>query len=97
MSEASEEPMVCVDCGGTMTDEDAFSISLGEYSLVYWHMQYSGCIASLGERLTIATQRAEAAERERDALRADKEYLKVEWALAVGTLPHFAPKRGSKP
>jgi hypothetical protein len=56
-----------------MTDEDAFSISLGEESVVYWHMQFSGCIASLGERLTIATKRAERAEAERDAV-----YVQIE-------------------
>jgi hypothetical protein len=78
MSEATEEPMVCVDCGGTMTDEDAFSLSLGEESVVYWHMERSGCIASLGERLTAATKRAEAAEAERDALRKDNEVLREE-------------------
>jgi hypothetical protein len=69
MSEATEEPMICGNCGGTMTDEDAFSISLGGYSILYWHMEHSGCIASLGERLTAATKRAEAAEAERDTLR----------------------------
>jgi hypothetical protein len=78
MSEATEEPMICEDCGGTMTDEDAFSISLGEYSIVYWHMERSGCIASLGERLAAATKRAEAAEAERDALRKDAA-LTCEW------------------
>ena len=66
MSEASEVPMVCVDCGGTMTDDDAiWSPGIG----VLTHINYSQCIASLNERLTAATQRADAAEAERDALR----------------------------
>jgi hypothetical protein len=78
MSEATEEPMICEDCGGTMTDEDSFSMALGEYSPVYWHLEHSRCIASLGERLAIATQRAEQAESERDALRKDAA-LTCEW------------------
>lgn len=86
MSEATEEPMICDDCGGTMTDEDAFSISLGEESVVYWHMEYSGCIASLGERLTAATKRAEAAEAERDALRKDAR-LVCEWRYTAFSEP----------
>ena len=66
MSEATEVPMVCVDCGGTMTDDDAiWSPGIG----VLTHINYSQCIASLNERLTAATQRADAAEAERDALR----------------------------
>jgi hypothetical protein len=69
MSEEIEEPMPCVDCGGTLTEEDAISIALGEESVVYWHMEPSGCIASLGERLALATQRAEVAEAELAALR----------------------------
>ena len=89
MSEATEVPMICEDCGGTMTDEDAFSISLGEESVVYWHMEHSGCIASLGERLTIATQRAEAAEAERDALRQEVERL-TELAALSGEVFAFA-------
>jgi hypothetical protein len=87
MSEASEEPMVCVDCGGTMTDEDAFSMSLGEYSPVYWHEEHSGCLASLGERLTAATKRAEAWEkrarkllRNRKVLRAERDALRKDAA-----------------
>ena len=57
--------MVCVDCGGTMTDDDAiWSPGIG----VLTHINYSQCIASLNERLTAATQRAEAAEAERDVL-----------------------------
>lgn len=63
MSEASEVPMVCVDCGGTMTDDDAiWSPGIG----VLTHFDYSQCIASLNERITAATQRAEAAEAMRD-------------------------------
>jgi hypothetical protein len=77
MSEATEEPMICGNCGGTMTDKDAFSISLGGYSILYWHMEHSGCIASLGERLTAATKRAEQAESERDALRKDA--ARLDW------------------
>ena len=62
MSEATEVPMVCVDCGGTLTAADLFSMTLGEERAHYWHLDQSGCIASLNERLTAATQRAEAAE-----------------------------------
>ena len=66
MSEAIKVPMVCVDCGGTMTDDDAiWSPGIG----VLTHINYSQCIASLNERLTAATHRADAAEAERDALR----------------------------
>lgn len=68
MSEAIKVPMVCVDCGGTMTDDDAiWSPGIG----VLTHINYSQCIASLNERLTAATKRAEAAEAECEALRKD--------------------------
>ena len=64
MSEAIiKELVVCVDCGGTLTDDDAiWSPGID----VLTHINYSQCIASLNERLTAATQRAEAAEAERD-------------------------------
>ena len=63
MSEATEVPMVCEDCGGTLTDDDAiWSWSPSCFS----HINYSQCFSSLDERLTLATQRAEAAEAERD-------------------------------
>lgn len=69
MSEAIiKELVVCDDCGGTLTDGDLFSMALGEERAHYWHMDQSGCIASLNERLTLATERAEAAEAERHRL-----------------------------
>lgn len=84
MSEATEVPMpmVCVDCGGSLTDDDAiWSPGIG----VLTHINYSQCITSLNERLTAATQRAEAAEAERkealtslDKSRAFKNGLLVE-------------------
>lgn len=66
MSEATQVPMICDDCGGTLTDADLFSMALGEKYAVYWHFDQSQCITSLNERLTAATQRAEAAEARRD-------------------------------
>ena len=71
MSEETEVPIVCDDCGGNLTNaggtiDDLFSMALGEDRPHYWHMEQSGCIASLNERLTAATQRAEAAEARRD-------------------------------
>ena len=71
MSEETEVPIVCDDCGGNLTNaggtiDDLFSMALGEDRPHYWHMEQSGCIASLNERLTAATQRAEAAEAMRD-------------------------------
>ena len=74
MSEETEVPIVCDDCGGNLTNaggtiDDLFSMGLGEDRPHYWHMEQSGCIASLNERLTAATKRAEAAEAERDAVR----------------------------
>ena len=89
MSEATEVPMVCMDCGGTLTDDDAiWSPGIG----VLTHINYSQCIASLNERLTAATKRAEAAEARRreiddeafdyaeqiEALRAERDALRVE-------------------
>ena len=63
MIQAIQVPMICDDCGGTLTDDDAiWSSSLGIFS----HINYSQCIASLNERLTATTKRAEAAEAERD-------------------------------
>lgn len=62
MSEATEVPMMCVDCGGTLTDDDAiWSSSPSSFS----HINYSQCFSSLNERLTAATERAEAAEARR--------------------------------
>ena len=79
MSEETEVPIVCDDCGGNLTNaggtiDDLFSMALGEDRPHYWHMEQSGCIASLNERLTAATKRAEAAEARRDVweLRARK-------------------------
>ena len=76
MSEETEVPIVCDDCGGNLTNagDDLFSMALGEDRPHYWHMEQCGCIASLNERLTAATQRAEAAEARRDVweLRARK-------------------------
>ena len=69
MSEATEVPMVCVDCGGSMTDDEMISIASRNGIVEYEHMNFSQCIASLGGRITLATKRAEAAEAERDALR----------------------------
>lgn len=71
MSEETEVPIVCDDCGGNLTNAggtigDLFSMALGEDRPHYWHMEQSGCIASLNERLTAATERAEAAEAMRD-------------------------------
>ena len=64
MSEETEVPIVCDDCGGNLTNavltmDDLFSMALGEDRPHYWHMEQSGCIASLNERLTAATERAE--------------------------------------
>ena len=69
MSEATEVQMVCVDCGGTLTNDDMIYMASrhGEYE----HMNYSGCIASLNERLAAATQRAEA---ERAVIAAAKDW-----------------------
>lgn len=66
MSDPTKVPMICEDCGGTLTDDDAiWSSRPGIFS----HINFSQCISSLGERLTLATKRAEAAEAQRDALR----------------------------
>ena len=68
MSEATEVPMVCEDCGGTLTDDDAiWSPGIG----VLTHINYSQCISSLNERLAAATQRAEA---ERAVIAAAKDW-----------------------
>lgn len=80
MSEATEVPMpmVCVDSGGTLTDDDAiWSPGIG----VFWHINYSQCITSLNERLTAATQRAEAAE-------AMTQHREAERAV-IGTVKQF--------
>ena len=92
MSEATEVPMVCEDCGGTLTDDDAiWSPGIG----VLTHINYSQCISSLNERLTAATERAEAAEARRDvwekrarkvvqerrALRVERDALRQDAAL----------------
>ena len=78
MSEATEVPMVCVDCGGTLTAADAiWSWSPSFFS----HINYSQCFSSLNERLTLATQRAEAAEAECEALRTVYETAKA-WRSA---------------
>ena len=76
MSEATKVPMICDGCGGTLADDDAiWSSSLGIFS----HINFSQCISSLGERLALATKRAEAAEAEaeRDALRKDA--ARLDW------------------
>jgi hypothetical protein len=66
MSEKIKEPMTCADCGGSLTENGLFS-SPSDNVFVHYHNR--DCIASLGERLTAATQRAEAAEAELAALR----------------------------
>ena len=90
MSEETEVPIVCDDCGGNLTNaggtiDDLFSMALGEDRPHYWHMEQSGCIASLNERLTAATERAEAAEAERESVSSqlwdcmnEREALRVE-------------------
>ena len=67
MSDPTKGPMICVDCGGSMTDDDLIAIAPGNGIVKYEHMNFSQCIASLNERIALATQRAEAAETERDA------------------------------
>ena len=72
MSEATEVPMVCVDCGGTLTDDDA----MGSWSPSFFsHMNYRQCFSSLNERLAAATKRAEAAEAELDVARRETSQL----------------------
>ena len=66
MSEATEVPMICYDCGGTLTDDDAIWSWSPSFAS---HINYSQCIASLNERITAATQRVESAEAENERLR----------------------------
>jgi len=75
MSEATEVPMVCDDCGGTLTDNDAYWLRGGG---AVFHITFSQCFTSLDERLTTATQRAEAAEAAREKWydRAVKEHVR---------------------
>ena len=96
MSEETEVPIVCDDCGGNLTNaggtiDDLFSMALGEDRPHYWHMDQSQCIASLNERLTSATKRAEAAEAERDALR------QVDDAMVERFLHAYAECKGERP
>ena len=86
MSEATKVPMICDGCGGTLADDDAiWSSSLGIFS----HINFSQCISSLGERLALATKRAEAAEAEaeRDALRKDA--ARLDWLADTVAIEAF--------